>query len=71
MYTNAQLTQQNIKKKMDLFHKIEQNSDHILYYLLPEKKHNQYHLRNPMQFKLPSKDDRKFINRMLFRSIKP
>ena len=60
------------RMEVDLFQKVQLhvNCDHILYHLLPEKKNNQYHLRNPMQFKLPCKDDRKYINRMLFRSIR-
>ena len=58
------------KMEDDLFQKVQLNCDHILYHLLPEKKNNQYHLRNPMQFKLPCKDDRKFVNRMLFRTIR-
>ena len=47
------------------------NPDHVLHYLLPDEKENHYNLRNPTQFKLPYKDERKFINRMLFRNIWP
>ena len=68
--SDPDITHLVLRMEMDLFHKIQINSDHILYYLLPEKKNNKYNLRNFMQFKLPCKDDRKFINRMLFRSVR-
>jgi len=57
------------KIEEDLFMKIH-NPDHVLHYLLPDEKENHYNLRNPTQFKLPYKDERKFINRMLFRNIR-
>lgn len=68
--SDPDITNLVLRMEMDLFHKIQLNSDHSLYYLLPEKRNNQYILRNPIKFKLPCKDDRKFINRMLFRSIR-
>ena len=53
-----------------LFNKILNSPNHILYRFLPETKTMQYSLRPRRHgFSLPTKDDRNFFNRMLFKDI--
>ena len=53
-----------------LFNKILKNPNHILHRFLPETKTMQYSLRPRRHgFSLPTKDDRNFFNRMLFKDI--
>ena len=60
------------KAENKLFDKVLQNESHVLFFLLPEKKSQPYQLRckkNAHGLVLPTKDNRNFINRMLFRDI--
>ena len=51
----------------NLFNAIFDNPLHVLYYLLPQKKTTPYNLRPAAHgLVLPRKDDRNFINRMLY-----
>ena len=53
-----------------LFDKILKNPDHILHRFLPETKTTKYCLRPRKHgFILPTKDDRNFFNRILFKDI--
>ena len=53
-----------------LFNKILKNPNHVLHRFLPETKTMQYSLRPRRHgFILPTKDDRNFFNRMLFKDM--
>ena len=53
-----------------LFKKITNNCNHVLYKVLPEKKQTHYELgKRVHDYKLPAKDDRSFIHRVLFKNI--
>ena len=53
-----------------LFNRIALNSNHVLHYMLPDLKHAFHNLRpTTHRYNLPRKDDRNFINRMLFVDI--
>jgi len=53
-----------------LFRAICLNPDHVLRELLPSIRQSEYHLRQRTHnFTLPKKDDRNFINRILFKNI--
>jgi len=59
----------SVKKKADekLFTKIQNNSNHVLFKFSPEKKTITYNLRKRKHnYVLPDKDDRNYINSMLF-----
>ena len=53
-----------------LFEKITNNSSHVLYKLLPDVKKHDHDLRKrEHNFILPHKDNRNFLNRLLFKNI--
>ena len=53
-----------------LFSKIENIKFHVLYNCLPSKKETGYNMhKRKHSFLLPSKDNRNFINRFLFKNI--
>ena len=53
-----------------LFQKIQDNPHHVLYKLLPMKSNTGYNLRTRKHsFCLPVKDNRNFINRVLYIDI--
>ena len=54
-----------------LFKNIESNNNHVLHHLLPEKNITKYNLRDRMHnYSLPAKDDRNFINRILYKNLR-
>ena len=54
-----------------LFRKIENNSDHVLHKFLPAKQTITYNLRQrPHNYTLPDKDNRNFINRIIYKYIR-
>ena len=53
-----------------LFKRVTCNPEHVLYPLLPPKRHSTYNLRKRARnFSLTHKDNRNFINRMLFHKL--
>ena len=53
-----------------LFAQVQQNSEHVLYPLLPATKDHKHNLRNRKhKFVLPPKDDKNFICRVLYTTI--
>jgi len=68
-YTAAQPCFSQIVNKLEIgfFYKIELNPHHYRYPLLPSKKSSKYDLRKRgHNFMLPAKDDRNFINKILY-----
>jgi len=57
------------RQETDLFTKIESNPTHILHKLLPETMIHSYNTRNKSRYKLPEKDDKLFINRMIYKNL--
>jgi hypothetical protein len=54
-----------------LLSKIENNPDHVLYKFLPAKQTIAYNLRQrPHNYTLPDKDNRNFINRIIYKYIR-
>ena len=54
----------------NLFKAVRTNSRHVLHDLLPASTSHEHYLRpRAHNFVLPEKDDRNFINRMLFKDI--
>ena len=54
-----------------LFRKIQNNPDNVLYKFLPPKQMFEYNLgKRPHKYILPDKDDRNFINRIIYKFIK-
>ena len=54
-----------------LFKNIESNNNHVLHHLLPGKNITKYNLRDRMHnYTLPAKDDRNFINRILYKNLR-
>ena len=52
----------------ELFKKVQSNKNHVLFQFLPDKKLDHYNLRKRNHdFVLPDKDDRNFLNRVLFK----
>ena len=63
-------TQIILSAKELLFHKITSNPYHCLHQLLPPTKNSSYNLRKRgHNYSLPLKDDRNFMNRILFRLL--
>ena len=58
------------KSENNLFNSIFENPNHVLHSLLPDKKQTSYNLHSHgHNLTLPHKDDRNFINRMLYCDI--
>ena len=54
----------------NLFNNIEKNTNHVLYKFLPPHKITGHNLRKRKHnYSLPQKDDRNFIQRMLYRDL--
>ena len=52
-----------------LFRKVQTNKQHVMHKFVPETKNSKYELRKRKHnFKLPDKDDRNFINRLLYEN---
>jgi len=59
-----------VKADWDLFGKVLYNSNHVMHPLLPMKREVKYSLRGSWHGRcLPEKDNRNFINRLLYLNI--
>ena len=70
-YSISDPTVENLVSNQEskLYHKILNNADQPLHYLLPNKKICVYNLRKQQTFALPNKDERQFVNRLIFRNL--
>lgn len=71
-YSDTHLTFSTIVEQLEtnLFNNIASNPHHCLHSLLPPLKSSNYNLRSRgHSYKLPAKDDRNFINRLLYRLV--
>ena len=69
-YTENGITFDELCETADerLFKRMQTNSRHVLCKFLPDKQQHKYKLRKRAhEYKLPVKDDRNFINRILYK----